>query len=99
LKSPAHDIADNYSNLVKSVFLGLFVLALVPASPLLTALACALSYWVDKRGLCREWSCHAHTKPARYTAFAFQNLLDVALVATSMNTLHLYKVFDASAFV
>lgn len=45
-QSPAHDIAENYSNLIKSVFLGLYVLSLVPSSPLLTALACLTSYWV-----------------------------------------------------
>mmetsp|Transcript_11372 Transcript_11372/g.22828 ORF Transcript_11372/g.22828 Transcript_11372/m.22828 type:complete len:768 (+) Transcript_11372:268-2571(+) len=89
--SPAHDIADSYSNIVKTVFLGLFVLALIPSSPVFTALACLTGYWVDKHAICRVWSCHAHSKPAKYTAQAVQYLLGIALVAAMMQTVQLYK--------
>jgi hypothetical protein len=91
-QSSAHDIADNYSNLVKSVFLGLFVVALIPSAPLLTALSCLTSYWVDKQGLCRVWSALSLSKPAKYTAEAAQSLLAIALVISLIQTLQLYKV-------
>jgi hypothetical protein len=91
-QSATHDIADNYSNIVKTVFLGLFVLALVPSSPFLTAVACLVGYWVDKHAICRVWSGKSFSKPAKYTAEAVQNLLGIALVATMMKTIQLYKV-------
>ena len=84
--SPAHDIADSYSNIVKTLFVGLFVLPVVPSSLLLTAIGCSFAYWVDKQSLLRVWSCHTHSKPAKWVAWGFQNLLGIALYVTTLTS-------------
>jgi len=89
--SPAHDIADSYSNVVKTIFLGLFVLAVVPSAPILTAASCLTSYWVDKHAICRMWSWNARAKPAKWTAETVQNLLGLVLIGAMMKTQQLYK--------
>ena len=89
--SPAHDIADSYSNVVKTLFVGLFVLPVIPSSLLLTAVGCSLTYWVDKQSLLRVWSCHTHSKPAKWVAWGFQYLLAIALVVCMLETLQMYK--------
>ena len=86
-----HDIAESYSNIVKTIFLSLFVLHIVPSAPLLTVLACLVSYWVDKHAIARNWSPNVHTKPAKYVPQATRNLLLVALVLSMMKTLQTYK--------
>ena len=87
--SPMHDIADSYSNTIKTIFLGLFVVVVVPSSPIVMAVSCLTSYWVDKHSLCRMWSWNSHSKPAKWTAEAVQNLLAVVLVGTLMQNLQL----------
>ena len=85
------DLADCYSNLIKSVFVGLFYSALVPSAPLITCLACLLTYWVDKHCLARAWSSHSHSLPDKYTALAAPGYLALCVVAHLSNTLSLYK--------
>ena len=89
--SPAHDIADSYSNIVKTVFIGLFTLPVIPSSLLFTSVGCCIAYWVDKQSLLRVWSCHTHSKPAKWVAWSFQNLLGFAVVITMMETVQVYK--------
>ena len=86
-----HDIADSYSNIVKSIFLSLFVLPIVPSAPLLTTLGCLVNYWVDKHAIARVWSPNVHTKPAKYVPQAARNLLVIALVLSMMKTVQTYK--------
>ncbi|CAN0310662.1 unnamed protein product, partial [Laminaria digitata] len=49
------NLAERYTDMIKTVFVGLFYSAIVPTGLLVTAIAMQTLYWVDKYSLMRLW--------------------------------------------
>ncbi|CAN0055539.1 unnamed protein product, partial [Hapterophycus canaliculatus] len=49
------NLAERYTDMIKTVFVGLFYSAIVPTGLIVTAVAMIMLYWVDKYSLLRQW--------------------------------------------
>ncbi|CAM9375034.1 unnamed protein product, partial [Chrysoparadoxa australica] len=49
------ELAERYTDAVKTVFVGLFYASIVPTGVIITSFALIMSYWVDKISLFRLW--------------------------------------------
>ncbi|CAM9754098.1 unnamed protein product [Scytosiphon promiscuus] len=49
------NLAERYTDMIKTVFVGLFYSAIVPTGLIVTAVAMVVLYWVDKYSLLRLW--------------------------------------------
>ncbi|CAN0338404.1 unnamed protein product, partial [Ectocarpus sp. 13 AM-2016] len=49
------NLAERYTDMIKTVFVGLFYSAIVPTGLIVTAVAMMMLYWVDKYSLLRLW--------------------------------------------
>jgi hypothetical protein len=49
------NLAERYTDMIKTVFVGLFYSSLVPTGLVVTFVAMCVAYWVDKYSLLRQW--------------------------------------------
>jgi len=82
-------LAERYSNMVKTLFVSLFFLAINPGGLFISAFAFAVNYWVDKYCLLRLWK-----KKPRYdgslTEIAHE-YIGIAFLICALATLSLYE--------
>jgi len=55
-KGTPWNLAERYTDMIKTLFVGLFYSTILPSSLIVTAVAMVITYWVDKYCLFRMWS-------------------------------------------